>query len=76
MASRRRKPNLSLRDERMRRHWSQQELADKIGATLNTVSRWERGLTKCSPYFRKKLCEVFGKNAQELWLIPENESEE
>lgn len=47
-----------------------------IGATLNTVSRWERGLTDCSPYFRNKLCELFGKNARQLWLVPELEEEE
>ena len=70
------KPNIRLRDERIRRHWSQQELADMIGATLNTVSRWERGLTDCSPYFRNKLCEVFGKSASQLWLVPDPEEEE
>lgn len=75
MALPKKKPNLCLRDERIRRHWSQQDLADMIGATLNTVSRWERGLTDCSPYFRNKLCELFGKDARELWLIPEDELE-
>ena len=70
------KPNSRLRDERIRRHWSQQELADMVGATLNTVSRWERGLTDCSPYFRSKLCDVFGKTASQLWLIPDPNEEE
>lgn len=46
-----------------------------IGATLNTVSRWERGLTDCSPYFRNKLCELFGKDARHLWLVPELDEE-
>ena len=46
-----------------------------IGATLNTVSRWERGLTDCSPYFRNKLCELFGKDARQLWLVPDQEEE-
>lgn len=71
MSAQKGKPNWRLRDERIRRHWSQQELADMIGATLNTVSRWERGLTDCSPYFRTKLCEIFGKSASQLWLVPD-----
>jgi hypothetical protein len=50
-------------------------LADQIGATLNTVSRWERGLTDCSPYFRAKLCELFGKDARELGFIFDDEIE-
>src|SRR5450631_4251258 len=75
MTFQRGKPNLRLRDERVRRHWSQQELADMIGATLNTVSRWERGLTDCSPYFRNKLAELFGKSASQLWLIPDPDEE-
>lgn len=70
------KSHLRLRDERLRHHWSQQELADMIGATLNTVSRWERGLTDCSPYFRKKLCELFEKDARQLGLVPDLEDEE
>ncbi|MBA2396974.1 MAG: helix-turn-helix domain-containing protein [Ktedonobacteraceae bacterium] len=75
MTFQRGKPNVRLRDERVRRHWSQQELADMIGATLNTVSRWERGLTDCSPYFRNKLAELFGKSASQLWLVPDPDEE-
>src|SRR6516165_3485634 len=47
-----------------------------VGATLNTVSRWERGLTDCSPYFRNKLAELFGKSASQLWLVPDPDEEE
>jgi transcriptional regulator with XRE-family HTH domain len=61
--------NQRLRDERLRRHWSQQDLADRIGTTTNNVSRWELGLTRPGPYFRAKLCTLFSKSAEELGLI-------
>ncbi len=64
-------PNQTLRDERIRRDWSQQDLADKVGTTPNNVGRWERGDTLPSPYFRHKLCEVFGKLSSALGLIEE-----
>ena len=62
-------PNVRLSREREQRGWSQQELADQLGTTPVNVSRWERGLTTPSPYFRHKLCGLFGKTAQELGLV-------
>jgi transcriptional regulator with XRE-family HTH domain len=62
-------PRERLSSERLRRRWSQLEVADQIGTTPGNVSRWERGLTSPGPYFRSKLCELFGKSAQELGLI-------
>jgi len=47
--------NKRLRHERVRRGWSQQDLADKIGTTPVNVGRWERGLTTPGPYLRQKL---------------------
>ncbi len=62
-------PNVRLSREREQRSWSQQELADQPGTTPVNVSRWERGLTTPSPYFRRKLCDLFGKTFQELGLV-------
>jgi tetratricopeptide (TPR) repeat protein/DNA-binding XRE family transcriptional regulator len=62
-------PNTRLSREREQRGWSQQELADQLGTTPVNVSRWERGLTTPSPYFRHKLCDLFGKTARELGLV-------
>lgn len=59
-----------LSEERKRHKWSQQELADRIGTTQNNVSRWELGITTPSPYYRTKLCALFGKEASELGLLP------
>jgi transcriptional regulator with XRE-family HTH domain len=61
-------PRQRLSDERLRRHWSQLEVADQLGTTPGNVSRWERGVTSPGPYFRSKLCELFGMSAQELGL--------
>ncbi|HKF37314.1 MAG TPA: tetratricopeptide repeat protein, partial [Ktedonobacteraceae bacterium] len=63
-------PRLKLTQARMKREWSQQDVADLIGTTGLNVSRWERGITRPGPYFRAKLCELFGKSPQELDLEP------
>jgi len=69
--------NSRLKYERQLHNWSQQKVADMIGSTVGNVSRWERGATSPSPYFRLKLCELFDKDAVALGLLsgPENEAE-
>jgi transcriptional regulator with XRE-family HTH domain/tetratricopeptide (TPR) repeat protein len=62
-----------LRHERELRGWSQAELAEGIGTDQKVVSRWERGISHPSPYFRKKLIELFDKNAAELGLVEQPE---
>ena len=54
--------------ERLRRRWTQLEVADRLGTTPGNVSRWERGITSPGPYFRHRLCELFGRSAGELGL--------
>ncbi len=63
-------PRSRLVEARNEKKWSQRELADQIGTTYVNVSRWERGLTKPSPYFRRKLCTLFAKSEEELDLGP------
>ncbi len=63
-------PKQKLHMERLQHHWSQQELAEKVGTSVVTINRWERGVTDPSPYFRLKLCALFGKSATELGLLP------
>jgi predicted ATPase len=64
------RPSDSLRRERELRGWSQAYLAQEVGAAgPYCVSRWERGVVSPSPYYRERLCRVFGKNAEELGLI-------
>jgi len=64
-------PNHLLRMARLERGWTQRDVADRIGAPLDlNVTRWERGTARPSAYYVQKLCELFGKNASELGLLP------
>lgn len=45
---------------RMARRWSQQEVAEKIGVSHSTVSRYEDGLTNPSVPTLIRLREIFG----------------
>ena len=56
-----------LKKERLKRALSQQELAEEIGTTPPNVSRWERGLTFPTPYYRQKLCKFFDIEPQVLF---------
>ena len=69
-----------LRHERELRNWSQQELIKRIldrcakddeypALNIKTVSRWERGKCKPSPYYRGLLCQTFGLNAIQMGFI-------
>ena len=62
--------NSRLHDARLDRGWSQQDLAELVGTTFVNISRWENGSNFPNPYYRQKLCEVFGKTPAELGLIP------
>ena len=58
--------NEQLRQHRFRRNWRLQDVADKLGTTITTVQRWERGNQQPSAYYRAKLCELFDVSPQEL----------
>src|SRR6266851_1724479 len=66
-------PNQRLKAERELRGWSQKYVAEQLGADHYYLSRWERGTASPSPYYRQKLCVLFGKNAKELGLLQEEE---
>lgn len=61
--------NDRLRQERIQRNWRQQDLADRLGTTVLTIKRWERGSQQPSAYFRVKLCALFGKSTEQLGLV-------
>ncbi len=60
-----------LRYERKLRGWSQEDVASKVGCGPKTVMRWENGESLPHPYSQQRLCELFGKNAEELGLLGE-----
>ncbi len=66
-------PNLRLKHERMLRGWSQARVAQEIDTSERNIGRWERGFSIPSPYFREKLCKLFGKSAQELGFVGNEE---
>jgi LuxR family transcriptional regulator, maltose regulon positive regulatory protein len=57
-----------LRVEREQRNWSQARVAETIGISTRTIMRWEQGAVLPQPFYRERLCELFGKNASELGI--------
>ena len=62
-------PNERLRHARSLKGWSQAKLAEEVGTSFEMVSRWERGVTIPTLYFRAHLCTALGKTAEDLGLI-------
>ncbi len=75
---------LALMQARLSRGWTQQQLADLLETTPQTVSRWERGTATPGPYHQGKLHTLFGLSLAELnscfneadEASPENEADE
>ncbi|MBV9709083.1 MAG: helix-turn-helix transcriptional regulator, partial [Chloroflexi bacterium] len=67
------KPNKKLQNERELRGWSQQSVATAVGTDFKRVSAWETGANTPSPYYREKLCTLFGKDARELGFLDNEE---
>src|SRR5947209_9108284 len=61
-------PNELLIRARLEKGWTQAHLAEEVGTTFETVSRWERSVVIPSLFYREKLCGVFGKTPRELGL--------
>ncbi len=61
--------NHLLRHARLERGWSQAVVAAHLETSTKNVSRWESGNIRPSPYFRAKLCQLFGTTAHALGFI-------
>lgn len=62
-----------LKIERELRGWSQAKVAEAVGTNTRTVIRWEQRQTRPYPYYRERLCMLFGKTAWELGLLEDAE---
>lgn len=63
-------PNQKLQQERARRGWRQQEVAERIELPdVRTYRRWELGESFPSAYYRAKLCDLFEKSEEDLGLL-------
>jgi transcriptional regulator with XRE-family HTH domain len=62
-------PNERLRRARHLKRWTQSDLAEAVGTDFETVSRWERGITMPSAYFREHLCRVLEHTPEELGFV-------
>ncbi len=67
-------PNELLSHEREQRHWTQEYVAEQIGAPdPKMVGKWERGIIIPTAHYRQKLTTFFGKSARELGLVRKDE---
>ena len=66
--------NQALRRARQKRHWSQKELAEQLGVSNETISRWENGVNTPQPEQLRKLSETFGETSEALGYPLEQES--
>jgi transcriptional regulator with XRE-family HTH domain len=69
-----RKSNNLLRRQRELRGWTLDRVAEKLdqlggGTDSKQVGKWERGLVEPSPFYKEKLCLLYGTNAEELGFI-------
>ncbi len=64
-----------LKTERIQRGWSQAKVAKALGVDVKTVNRWEQGQVIPYPYYRERLCTLFGKTAQQLGLLSDTDED-
>lgn len=60
------KPNYFFMQARLNLGFSQQDVARRLGVSLRTVWRWEKGKAQPYPHHRQLLCALFQKTAEEL----------
>src|SRR5579859_3421952 len=61
-------PKTRLQAERLKRQWTQAEVARKIKGEVKTLSRWEQGEQVAGPLKRRKLSALFGETVDISWF--------
>ena len=61
---------------RKEKNMTQEQLAEKMGVSINAVSKWERGLSFPDVSLYKKLCKELDINIEELINGEKDKSEE
>jgi transcriptional regulator with XRE-family HTH domain len=61
-----------LRAERERRHMTQNQVAEKLGVSKMTVSRWESGDRSLTAKRLLEYCKVIGVAAEEIFARMED----
>lgn len=61
-------PKTRLQAERLKRRWTQAEVAEKIQGEVKTLGRWERGEQTASPTMRQRLSELFQEEVDVSWF--------
>jgi transcriptional regulator with XRE-family HTH domain len=67
--------NERLRKERQGRFWTQEELAEMLGADPRTVRRWEHGHGKPSYLHIRGLSKIFDKTPTQLGFMNEEDND-
>jgi tetratricopeptide (TPR) repeat protein/transcriptional regulator with XRE-family HTH domain len=57
-----------LRKARVQRHLSQEALAEALGTSPKSISRWENDQVLPHAYYRLRLCRFFGLSQEELFV--------
>lgn len=57
-----------VRQERLKRGISQQQLAEPLGITFQQIQKYERGLNRISVSRLLEILKIFGMNTQEFFL--------
>lgn len=57
---------MNIKELRIKKGFSQQELADKLGVHVNTIKNWEAGKSTISPKKEHLLLKIFGQSDKML----------
>ena len=63
----------TLKVERAKKNWTQEQLASEIGVTRKTVNAIEKGRDEPSVYLALRLAKVLGASVEQLFKLKEDQ---